>query len=460
MKPENFEFGGGIPETIIHPAVIVAMLVTILLMLVLPRKYVVIPFLLCVFLVPRWTQLYVAGMHWTVMRIIVLPGIVRLARAKFQVAGGLNGIDKAFIFWAICLGVCQVLLFPQGGMAIYQAAFWLQAFGGYFLLRYVIQDEEDIARAAKTLAVLAVILGACMLNERIHSVNVFGYLSGASFLTPAVREGRVRAQATFAHAILAGCFGATLVPLFFWLWKSGRAKFAAFLGVIGSTLMVFTAASSTPVLACVAGVGALFLWPIRRSMRMLRWGIVLTLVGLAVVMKVPVWYVISHVNIVGGSTGWDRAALVDTFFKHFWDWWLIGTNQTGNWGWYMWDTANQYVDVGERGGLLAFICFIAIISRSFSRLGKMRREVEGDQKQEWFFWSLGAIMVAHVFAYFGASYFDQTLIWWWAFLAMVSAATAALQTAPAKVEGADTKYGATIESGSEGLLAIGKRSAS
>jgi len=323
MKPENYEFGGGIPETIMHPAVIVAMLVTILLMLVLPRKYVVIPFLLCVFLVPRWTQLYVAGMHWTVMRIIVLPGIVRLARAKFQVAGGLNGIDKAFILWAICLGVCQVLLFPQGGMAIYQAAFWLQAFGGYFLLRYVIQDEEDIARAAKTLAVLAVILGACMLNERIHSVNVFGYLSGASFLTPAVREGRVRAQATFAHAILAGCFGATLVPLFFWLWKSGRAKFAAFLGVIGSTLMVFTAASSTPVLACVAGVGALFLWPIRRSMRMLRWGIVLTLVGLAVVMKVPVWYVISHVNIVGGSTGWDRAALVDTFFKHFWDWWLI-----------------------------------------------------------------------------------------------------------------------------------------
>ncbi len=43
-------------------------------------------------------------------------------------------------------------------------AFLLQAFGGYFVLRYLIQDEDDIARAAKALAVAAVILGVCMLH--------------------------------------------------------------------------------------------------------------------------------------------------------------------------------------------------------------------------------------------------------------------------------------------------------
>ena len=113
MKPENFEFGGGVHYTIMHPAVMVATVVTILLMLLLPRKYVVIPFLLCVFLVPRGQQLYVAGLHWYVVRILILAGFVRLARAKFQVAGRLNGIDKAFILWAIYRGVCQMLLFPQ-----------------------------------------------------------------------------------------------------------------------------------------------------------------------------------------------------------------------------------------------------------------------------------------------------------------------------------------------------------
>jgi hypothetical protein len=32
-------------------------------------------------------------MHWTVVRIVILAGFVRLARAKFQVAGGLNGAE-------------------------------------------------------------------------------------------------------------------------------------------------------------------------------------------------------------------------------------------------------------------------------------------------------------------------------------------------------------------------------
>src|SRR5208283_3099405 len=154
MKPENNEFGGGVHYTVMHPAVLVVTVLTILLMFLLPRKYVVIPFLLCVFLVPEKQEIYVAGMHWYVaLRILMLVGLVRLARAKFQIAGGLNGIDKAFILWAIYRGVCQVLLYPQRGMVISQAAFWLRAFGGYFLLRYMIQDEEDIAWAAKVLAV-------------------------------------------------------------------------------------------------------------------------------------------------------------------------------------------------------------------------------------------------------------------------------------------------------------------
>ena len=433
MKPANFEFGGGVPYTIMHPAVMVATVVTMLLMLLLPRKYVVIPFLLCVFLVPRGQQLYVAGMHWYVVRILTLAGSVRLLRAKFQIAGGLNGIDKAFILWAIYRGVCQVLLFPHRGMVISQGAFWLEAFGVYFLMRYAIQDEEDIAQAAKTLAVLAVILGACMLNEHIHHVNVFGYLGGAP-ITPAVRDGRTRAQAIFGHPILAGCFGATLAPLFFWLWKSGRAKSLAAAGIGGSIPMALTSNSSTAVLAYVAGVGALFLWPIRRSMRAVRWGIVLTLVGLAIIMKGRVWLLIGLANVIGSSAADHRVMLADNFFKHFRDWWLIGTNQTNNWGFGMWDLSNQFVAEGERGGLVTLICFIVMISLSFGRLGKMRKQVEGDQKQEWFFWSLGAIMVAHVCAFFGVSYWDQMAIWWWAFLTIVAAATVGLQTAPGRAE--------------------------
>lgn len=428
--PDRPAFGGGATETVMHPAVLAAMLLTALLMLILPRRRLLAPFLMFVVLAPFGQQLYIGGVHWFAPRVIVLLGCLRILARKLTAhetifPNGLNGIDHAFLIWAFFRGLAPILLYRSGGIVPGQLNFWLGAFGGYFFLRYLIQDTEDITKATKTLALLAVAVGICMANERFRNINIFGY-TGSVTLIPTVRNGSIRAQACFGHPILAGAFGATLAPLFYWLWRSGKGKAIALAGMLGSFMIVFFSASSTPVMAWVGGIGALLLWPIRRSMRAVRWGIVLTIAGLAIVMKAPVWFVIARVNILDGSGGWDRAFLIDTFIRHFRDWWLIGANQMAGWGGDMWDLSNQFVAEGETGGLLTFIFFIAIISRSFSRLGKMRRQVESDKTQEWFYWSLCAVLFAHILAYFGVSYWDQNQIWWFAFLAMISAATAAL----------------------------------
>jgi hypothetical protein len=289
----------------------------------------------------------------------------------------------------------------------------------------LIQDVQDIAGVARIFAFVVTILGVCMLNEHVQHVNVFGYLGGAP-LMPVTRDGHVRAQATFGHPILAGCFGATLVPLFVWLWQSGKSRVVAASGIAGSTLMVFCSSSSTPVLAYVAGVGALFAWPFRKSMRAVRWGIVLTIATCAIVMKAPVWFILAHINVTGSSGGYDRAKLIDVCLRHFKDWWLIGSNQYGTWDWDMWDLSNQFVAEAEVGGLVSLACFIAMISRAFGRLGTMRRQLAG-KPEEWLFWTLGAVLLSHIFAYFGVSYWDQTQVWWFAFLSMISAAWAALK---------------------------------
>jgi hypothetical protein len=91
----------------------------------------------------------------------------------------------------------------------------------------------------------------------------------------------------------------------------------------------------------------------------------------------------------------------------------------------MWDAQNMYVSVGEAGGLLAFIFFILVISRSFSRLGIARRRAE-TKNQEWFIWFLGAALFAHVVAFLGVNYFDQVRIAWYAVIAMICAYTAPL----------------------------------
>jgi hypothetical protein len=311
----------------------------------------------------------------------------------------------------------------QLGAVINQSAFFLDVLGGYFIFRYAIRDWEDVYRTIKVLAVAAVVIAASMTYEKFHGTNLFGLLGGVR-VDSEVRLGAIRAQGPFQHELLAGTFGATLLPLFFLLWSGTKSKSLAAVGLVSATLIAFTSASSTPFLAYAAAVGAICLWPLRKHLRLLRWGAVGALIALQLVMKAPVWFLIRHVDVVGGSSGYHRAMLVNDFIMHFSDWWLIGTKDNAAWGFNMWDLCNQYVVEGQTGGLGAFICFVAIICICFSRIGNARKAVDGDTKQEWLYWMLGCTLFSHVVAFFGISYFDQTRFLWFALLAIISAATA------------------------------------
>ncbi len=429
MPPEHLNFGGGPTETVLHPVVLIAMLVAILLILLLPRKYVIVPLLIPTLLLPARNEILVAGVHVFVFRIILGFGWIRLILIRLRsgmtlFAGGLNSVDGALSLWAVFHALAFMLLYMQPAAVINQFGFLWDTFGCYFLLRFLIQGEEDIDRAIMCLTVLAVIVAIGMVNEQLTRQNVFGFLGGVPSVSE-IREGRIRSQAVFQHPILAGTFGATLLPFFFWLWKSGKSKFAAILGGISSTVMVVTSACSTPLFTYGAAILAVCLWPFRKQMRVVRWGIVVALVGLHLVMKAPVWFLISRIELVNGSSGYHRAMLVDHFIRNLGDWWLLGTNSYQNWGYEMWDTSNAYVQEGETGGLLALIFFITVISRCFGRIGTARKSVEeGDSSKDWFLWLLAATLFAHTVAFFGITYFDQTQVAWFALLAMISAATA------------------------------------
>lgn len=427
MPNQNHDIGGGATVSLLSPIVLVGMLVAIILILVLPRKYVIVPFLLCTFLVPLGQQVVLGGVHWLVCRILVLAGLLRLIAMKFNlkgslISGGFNSVDQAFFGCALFQAVAVTLLYMQSQALINQLGFLIDWLGTYFLLRCLIRDRNDIYIALKALAVVTVVLGIFMVREQYTLQNAFGVLGGVQSV-PDIREGKIRSQGVFQHALMAGTFAGTLLPLFIMLWKSGKSKVMAAVGLVGSTVMTITSQSSTPLLAYVAGILGICLWPIRKKMRMVRWGIVITLIGLALVMKAPVWFVIAHIDLTGGSSGYHRAELVDQFIRHFGEWWLVGTNNTANWGFDMWDAQNQYVNIGETGGLAAFVLFITMITRMFGRLGRTRRAVAGHSRQEWMVWFLGVALFAHLTAFFGVNYFDQSKVSWFALLAMICVAT-------------------------------------
>jgi hypothetical protein len=398
----------------------VAIVLAIILILCLRRQYVIVPLLLAVFFIPKGQVLMLAGAHFTVARILFLTGLARwiASRRSSSLAGGFNSIDRVFVLWALSAWLIFSLQWMNGQAFIKSFGEFLDAMGGYFVFRFLIQDAEDVKRTIKVFGLIAVVSALCMISEQISHTNMFARLGGMPPMT--VRDGKVRSQAAFEVFITAGAYGATVLPLLVWLWSKSRV--GAVLGVAGATVMTVTCHASTTLSAYAAGIFGLCLWPFRRKMRLLRWGLVITLVALHLVMNGPVWSLIEKVDLTGSSSSYHRYMLIDNCIRHFGDWWLLGVKDYDKWGFDMWDLSDQYVAYAVGGGLLTLVLFVAIISKSFARLGAARKLAEGNREEEWLLWCLGAALFAHVVAYFGIGYFDQMQFAWLALLAIICAA--------------------------------------
>ena len=427
LQDQLHRFGGGATSSTITPATLALVAAAILLFFLLPRKYISVPFLFVSMFIPFAQVVVLGGLHFMVFRLMLPFAWLRVIGGK--VSGRLDesfrfsGIDKAIVLWALADVVCFTLLWGSWKAFVNRLGFLYDVFGIYFLLRFLIRDREDVNRIIRTLAVICALVAVFMVREQLTGRNVFSIFGGVPEFTQ-IREGRLRSQAAFAVAILAGTLGATLLPLFIGLWwQKGRAKITSGLGVLSALIIILTSSSATPVLASLAGIVALCMWPIRRRMRLFRWAVVIYLIGLHLVMKAPVWALIGRVNVVSGASGYHRSELINKAILHFGDWWLMGARNPSDWGFEMGDVTNAYVDAATTGGLLTLVLFLGILWQSFRALGIARKAAERDRKSELMLWAFGAALFANVTAFIGITYFDQTSLVWYSFLAMIGAIT-------------------------------------
>jgi len=421
-----------------HPLVAVWLLIAIVLILTRPREKIITVFLLSCFILPIQQVVVLGSVHFTALRILILAGLARRAidrgsssGGKFP--GGFNAIDRVVVLWTVSACIILSIQWMNMGMLIHELGDFLDTLGGYFVFRFLIPDGDAIRRTIKVLAVICVIQGACMINEQISHVNVFGYLGGIS-LAVKVRNGQIRSEGVLG-CIYAGAFSGVLIPLFLWLWTKGKSRMAACAGLAGATAMVITSHSSTSLLAFAGSFVGLGFWPLRKQMRLVRWGVVTMLVSLHMVMKAPVWALINHIDLTGSSSGDHRYMLMDKTIRHFSDWWLLGCKYYNVWGWDMWDLCNQFVVCALTGGLLTLVCYIAIFSRSFGAIGKARKQVDGDRGREWLLWCLGSALFATVVAHFGINYMAQLMMGLFPLLCCISVANfEAMRPAEVKVE--------------------------
>jgi hypothetical protein len=418
----RFRFGGGTSETVLHPLVALGLLIAILLILSLPRKKAITPFLLAIFAIPLGQVIVLGGIHFTAHQILILTVLARMAAfggSEGRFAGGFNVLDKLVVLWSLFELIMLCLQWMEAQALIKGLGDLVVSLGGYLAVRFLIPDLETVRHTVKVFAACCVIQGACMVSELFTHQNVFSSF-GAN--PPTMRNGNIRAEGAMG-TLHGGTFAGVSIPLFLWLWTERKSRTAACAGLVGAAAMVFASHASTSWMATGASLVGLCFWPLRKKMRLIRWALVAILMGLHLLMNGPVWSLIAKIDVTGGSSSYHRYYLVDNCIRHFGDWWLIGYRYYGNWGFDMWDLCNQFVVAALTGGLVSLVLFIGIYSRSFGAIGTARKLAEGDRRQEWFFWCLGAVLFSNVVASFGINYISQLLVAFYSLLVCISVAT-------------------------------------
>jgi hypothetical protein len=415
--PANYYFGGG-GNTFLPPLAIAVLILAVILILTLPRKYAFVPFLLAGLLIPISVKVAVMTLDFNSTRILLLAGWTRLIFRGELYPKGLNSLDKVIVLSALVNAIAYCILWGEFGAIINRMGFLFSSLGTYFLLRSLIRDKEDVVLTIKVLAFVVILIAPLIWFEHLTHHNLFSLVGASEFSL--IRNGRVRAQGPFAHAIIAGTFGVVLIPLFVGLlWARLRSRLVAVAGIVSSIVMMIASSSSTPIMSFLGGIFALMVWPMRRKMRLVRWGIAIMIIGVQLVMKSPIWFLIARVSGLVGGHGWHRAMLIDNFVRHFFDWYLIGTRNNADWGWSMWDVDNAYVGAGLMGGLAGFILFLAIFVCAYRIIGIARKITEESHEDARLIWAIGSTLFANTIAFLGIVYFDQSMIAWYTLLVII-----------------------------------------
>lgn len=411
-------------------------------LLVLPRRLAPAALLVGACYMTMGQGLEIGSFGFTVVRLLVVVGVVRILVRGDPLPGSVTEIDWLMAAWAVWGLISSAFHRPLVEALVYRLGFVGDACGVYFLMRVFHQTHDDVDRLVRTIALLLLPVAVEMVSEVMTGFNVFSMLGGVP-ASPQVRLARTRAQGPFAHPILAGTVGAICLPLVLALRK--RYPKHAAIGVLSCVAMIGASASSGPVMSAVAGMAALWFWRFRARMRDLRWAAVAAYLVLSVTMRAPPYFLLARIDIAGGSTGWHRARLIQSAFQHLGEWWLGGTDYTRHWmptgvSWSLahTDITNEYIKMGVLGGLPLMLLFVYVYAKGFQAVGRVVRSQS--ETNAWLgnqMWALGSSLFAIAVTGVSVSFFDQSGVFMYFVLGAIASLysmTSTAHPAPASVD--------------------------
>ena len=174
-------------------------LATCALLLVLPRRYAAIALLLGAAYITREQVLMVGPATFTVIRILVAVGAVRVLLRREWLAHGFGKVDAAIMAWAAWLLLSSAFHTPD--QWLFRAGLVWTDLGCFLLFRTFIRNLDDVRRLFSAVCVLLLPVAVMMLAEKLSAQNYFEFFGGSS--EAFVRDGgQIRARGPFVHPIL------------------------------------------------------------------------------------------------------------------------------------------------------------------------------------------------------------------------------------------------------------------
>jgi hypothetical protein len=372
-------------------------------LLVAPRRFILVPFFIAACFVPMNQRMIFFGLDFSMLRILILVGTMRLILSGTIRVIQWNKFDKLILAWVIIGSCIYAIQQASSDATINRLGFMLDSLGMYWLFRQIVQNWNDVYAAVEVFAILAIITSPLIALENLQGSSFFSLLGPVQ---GSFHRGRFRAAGPFPHFIMMGCFWALVLPFFYARIKAVKENILYIIACFSALSSVYFSASSTSIMTVAAIILFWFLYSYRMNGEIIFKLTCCLLFLLHLMMEAPVWHLISRVNVFGGSTGWHRFFLFDNFIKHIPEWFIIGTKSTAHWGYGQTDITNQFVLEGIRGGILTLIIFIVIIYNAVKITGKFSLGNISPEKK-WMSWGICIAMLGHFVTFWGVSYFGQ-----------------------------------------------------
>lgn len=403
-----------------------------------PRRWAALALLASALLLTQRQHLDVAGLNMYPIRFLELVTAVRIfARGEFK-SLRLNRVDTLLLLAWFYVTVMFLLRTAagHGTSAHISQVSTLSRVGTlvdivlvYVAFRCLVRDAADLRWLLARFLLVLVPYCASVVVELLTGENPLAIVGGIPIVW---NDGvRIRPFGTFLHPSLLGTMGASFALLYLAIaaGRSGRAWGIA--GVIASSAIVVLSNAGGPATFVALGLAFWALWFVRAHMKKVQIGAALALIGLAIAMRDPIYFLPSKFSSLVGGGGWHRSYLMQQGIRHFDEWWLAGMplDQTLHWFPYLVmgaaDITNLFLWFGLDGGMLAMLLLIGFLVTAFQYAGRALEKYRGfvppRRDDELLLWGLGVVLAGHIANFFAITYFDQTMLIWLFQVAALSA---------------------------------------